>query len=172
MKKLQGKKIQLRAMEPADIDFLYEVENDTDIWTVSNTNSPFSLFYLEQYVKNSHNDIYSEKQLRLIIETTTGKPVGCIDLFEFDPKHLRAGIGILITAKERKKGYASEALDILINYSKEMLFLNQLFCNIDEDNKLSIKLFQDKGFEITGQKKKWLRRPDGFKDEYFLQLIF
>ncbi|MFW5792756.1 MAG: GNAT family N-acetyltransferase [Bacteroidota bacterium] len=172
MKKLKGKKIQLRAMEPKDIDFLFEVENDTEIWNVSNTTSPFSRFYLEEYIRNSHNDIYSEKQLRLIIETHTGKAVGCIDLFEFEPKHLRAGIGILITSKERKKGYASDAMDVLINYSKEMLFLNQLFCNIDEDNKLSLKLFQEKGFKITGQKLKWIRRADSFKDEYFLQLLF
>ncbi len=172
MKTLKGKKIQLRAMEPKDIDFLFQIENDTNIWSVSNTNSPFSKYYLEQYILNSHNDIYSEKQLRLIIETHKKKPVGCIDLFEFDPKNLRAGIGILIVSEERQKGYAADSLDVLINYCKNILFLNQLFCNIGSDNKVSLKLFQEKGFEITGTKKKWIRTESGFKDEMFLQLLF
>ncbi|MBS4014054.1 MAG: GNAT family N-acetyltransferase [Bacteroidetes bacterium] len=172
MKTLKGKKIQLRAMEPKDIDFLFQIENDTTIWNVSNTNTPYSRYYLEQYIINSHNDIYSEKQLRLIIEADKKKPVGAIDLFEFDPKHLRAGIGILIIAEERKKGYASETLDVLINYCKNNLFLNQLFCNIEADNKNSLKLFKDKGFEITGTKRNWIRTEVGFKDELFLQLFF
>jgi diamine N-acetyltransferase len=171
MKTLKGKKIQLRAMEPTDIDFIFQIENDSDIWNVSNTSSPFSRYYLEQYISNSHNDIYSEKQLRLIIETHQKKTVGCVDLFEFDPKHLRAGVGILITAPERKKGYASDTLDVLINYAKDILFLKQLFCNIEEDNKASLKLFKEKGFEITGTKKQWVRNENGFMDEYFLQLF-
>ena len=171
MKTLKGKKIQLRAMEPKDIDFLFEIENNPTVWSISNTNSPFSRYYLEQYIINSHNDIYSEKQLRLIIETTRKKTVGCIDLFEFDPKHLRAGIGILIIAAERKKGYASETLDVLIDYAKNVLFLNQLFCNIEEDNKGSIKLFKDKGFQESGKKKKWIRTDEGYKDEIFFQLF-
>ncbi len=171
MKPLTGSKIQLRALEPSDVSFLFEVENNPDIWNVSNTNSPYSKYYLEQYIINSHNDIYSEKQLRLIIETKRKKMVGALDLFEFEPKHLRAGIGILIITKERKKGYASEALDVIIDYAKNALFLNQLFCNIEEDNKLSLKLFKDKGFEVSGTKKKWHRTSEGYKDEYFLQLF-
>jgi diamine N-acetyltransferase len=102
----------------------------------------------------------------------TGKAVGCIDLFDFDPNHLRAGIGILIADKsDRRKGYASEALELLIKYCFETLNLHQLYCNVTPENEPSVLLFQKHKFQITGIKKQWIREATGFTDELFLQLI-
>lgn len=170
--KLQGQNISLRAIEPEDIDILYKWENDTENWNVSNTQTPFSRFVLEQYIATAHQDIYNVKQLRLIICDGENKPVGSIDLFDFDPNHLRAGIGILIAEKsDRKKGYASEALEILAEYCFLSLNLHQLYCNIGIDNEASVLLFQKNGFKISGIKKDWLRVGTTFKDELILQRI-
>jgi RimJ/RimL family protein N-acetyltransferase len=84
-------KIRLRPLEPEDIDILYEWENNMEIWEAGNTKTPFSRYILAQYIKESGKDIYEQKQLRLIIQTETGEPVGAVDLFDFDPYHLRAG---------------------------------------------------------------------------------
>jgi diamine N-acetyltransferase len=169
--KLAGKNISLRALEPMDVDVLYEWENDTNNWLVSNTQSPFSRFVLEQYLASSHQDIYSVKQQRLMIcDLITNAPLGTIELFDFDPNHQRAGIGILIAEKsERRKGHASEAIDILIQYGFEVLNLRQLYCNITIDNEPSVALFIKHGFEITGNKKLWIRDGKQFKDELILQ---
>ncbi len=170
--KLKGQHIQLRAIEPSDIDVLYQWENDTETWMVSNTQSPFSRFVLEQYITSSHQDIYSVKQLRLIICNEENKAIGSIDLFDFDPNHLRAGVGILIAEKaDRKKGYASESLSLLMDYCFSVLNLHQLYCNITIDNEPSILLFQKHGFQITGMKKQWVRDGESFKDELLLQRI-
>lgn len=178
--KLTGEQISLRALEPQDIDLLYQWENDTENWIVSNTQTPFSRFVLEQYIASAHADIYSAKQLRLMIELNpTPSPqgegncaVGSIDLFDFEPNHLRAGIGILIADKtDRKKGYASEALNLLIKYCFYSLNLHQIYCNITTDNEPSILLFQKHGFQITGIKKQWIRDGDKYKDELILQLV-
>ncbi len=170
--KLKGKLSSLRAIEPSDIDVLYQWENDTETWSVSNTQSPFSRFVLEQYIASSHQDIYSLKQLRLIICNEQNKAIGSIDLFDFDPHHSRAGIGILIAEKnDRKKGYASDALSLLIEYCFSVLNLHQLYCNIKIDNEASVLLFQKHGFKITGLKKEWVREGDSFKDELLLQRI-
>ncbi|MBN8697135.1 MAG: GNAT family N-acetyltransferase [Bacteroidetes bacterium] len=170
--KLQGQHIYLRAIEPQDIDVLYAWENDVENWTVSNTQTPFSRFVLEQYIASAHEDIYSAKQLRLIICDASHKSVGSIDLFDFDPNHQRAGVGVLIADKsDRKKGYASEALKLLIDYCFTTLNLHQLYCNITVDNESSIILFQKHGFMITGIKKQWIREGAHFKDELILQLI-
>ncbi len=172
MQPLNGKTLKLRAMEPSDIDVMYEWENDPETWIYSNTQTPFSRFYLEQYIINSHSDIYTEKQLRLVINNKKGETIGCVDLFEFDPKNRRAGVGILITKEHRKKGYAAETLDIVINYAKNILSLHQLFCNIAANNKQSIELFKKKGFTEAGCKKEWLLSEDQWLDEYFFQLLF
>ena len=178
--KLKGQHISLRAIEPADIDLLYKWENDTETWNVSNTQAPFSHFVLEQYIASAHQDIYSAKQLRLMIDLSpilsineeTGRTIGCIDLFDFDPNHQRAGIGVLIAdTSNKRKGYASEALEILIEYCFLSLNLHQLYCNITVDNESSVLLFQKHGFQITGVKKQWIREGNEFKDELFLQKI-
>ena len=169
---LENHTIRLRALEPDDLDLLYRWENDAAIWYLSNTLTPFSKYTLSQYIQSASQDIYEAKQLRMIIEEKTdNKAVGAIDLFDFDPYHLRAGIGILISEKEnRKKGYASEALETLKKYCFTVLLLHQLYCNITEDNTESLRLFINHGFVITGQKKEWIRTAGGWLTEYFLQL--
>ncbi len=110
MQVLKGELIHLRALEPEDIDFLFDTENDTSFWEVSSTQTPFSKHLLENYITNSHLDIYEAKQLRLIIaENNSDQPVGMIDVFDFNPQHHRAGIGIIISQKQQQKGYASDA---------------------------------------------------------------
>jgi len=170
--KLEYGKIRFRALEPEDIDLLYEWENDAEIWEISNTYEPFSKFILAKYIRESNRDIYESKQMRLVIETTDGAPVGAIDLFDFDPFHFRAGVGILIhDEKDRKLGYASDALELLCQYAANYLRLHQLFANISEDNLASIHLFKKAGFELAGTKKDWRRTLSGWKSELMFQKI-
>jgi len=168
---MTGHQIILRALEPSDIDLLYQWENDQLLWHLSNTVTPFSRFILEQYVVNSHQDIFTSKQLRLMIALKDKTTIGCIDLFDFDPANKRAGVGILINDQYRSKGYASEALDLLIKYAFETLELHQLFCSITSDNEASINLFQKYHFKIIGLKKDWIRVNNRWMDEYLLQLL-
>ncbi|MGZ4090463.1 MAG: GNAT family N-acetyltransferase, partial [Bacteroidia bacterium] len=113
---LRSDNIHLRAVEPQDADLLYEWENDRSIWAVSNTQIPFSKFVLEEFANSSHQDIYTNKQLRLMaVETLSGKTIGCIDIFDFDPQHARAGVGIYIHKDFREKGLASECLQLVID---------------------------------------------------------
>ncbi len=170
--KLEFGKIRFRALEPEDIDLLFEWENDAEIWEISNTFEPFSKYILAKYIKDSNRDIYESKQIRMIIETLEGKAVGAIDLFDFDPFHFRAGVGILIhDEKDRKLGYASDALKLLCTYATDYLRLHQLYANISEDNLASIHLFKSNGFELVGTKKDWRRTLDGWKNELMFQKI-
>lgn len=175
MSHLIGKKISLRAIEPADASLIFEWENNEQNWQLSNTLSPFSFHTIQLYIETAHHDIFENKQLRLmIVETESGKTVGSIDLFDFDPYHLRAGVGILINDTiDRRKGLASEALDLLKVYTKEVLALKQLFCTISENNKKSIALFEAKGFVQNGVQKQWQRvSSEIWEDLRFYQLLF
>lgn len=172
--KLQNKNIYLRSIEPEDLDFLYETENNPDIWELSNNQTPYSRFVLKQYIERTlSEDIYALKELRLVIcKTEDDSKIGLIDLFDFDPKNKRAGVGILISdQKNRGLGYASEALQTLIEYSFGILQLHQLFCNILTDNKESKSLFIKHNFKEVGVKKDWIFDGEVYKDELFFQLI-
>jgi len=164
--------VTLRAIEPEDIELLYTWENDPETWDVSHTLVPYSKYILALYIKNSDKDIYESKQLRLMIENSDGKTVGAIDLFDFDPHHSRAGIGILIhNHSNRSKGYASATLELLISYCFNKLNIHQLYANIESNNKISLSLFNKCKFTICGTKREWLRSSEGWKDELMLQRI-
>ncbi len=170
---LETKRIRLRALEPNDLELLFQWENNMSIWESSNTITPFSKDLLEQYLGQAHHDIYTNKQLRLIIERKDDRrPLGTIDLFDFEPRHRRAGVGILIAdEQDRKQGFAKEALAILKDYAINVLGLHQLHAHISEDNTESLGLFLNAGFIVIGTKKDWLQTGVTWKSQLFLQFI-
>jgi diamine N-acetyltransferase len=172
MSLLKGEKVFLRALEPEDASVIYAWENNPEIWHLSNTLTPFSLHTIKKYI-DSIQDIYADKQLRLMIcLNNTNKPVGTIDLFDFDANNSRCGLGILIAEKsDRNKGYAKEALHLVIDYTFNVLFLNQLYCNIIKGNKFSIHLFSSAGFVLCGTKKAWIKSGKKYEDELMYQLL-
>lgn len=170
---MKYKNIKLRALEPEDLELLYEWENNDSNWLISNTISPFSKYILKRYLENSHKNIYETCQLRLMIEQIPEKvTIGTIDIFDFDPFHKRAGLGILIADEAyRRKGYATMALTCLVEYCFKTLQLHQLYCHILANNSESIELFKKLGFVQTGQKKDWIKTENGYLDEFIFQLV-
>ncbi|CAM1347093.1 GNAT family N-acetyltransferase [Tenacibaculum insulae] len=172
MNTLKGTHINLRALEPEDLAFLFKIENNESFWEISHTQTPFSKFILKQYLENAHLDIYEAKQLRLVIEDNASlNTIGMIDLFDFNPQHKRAGIGILIHPDYQQNGFASEALQLLIKYCFTYLQMHQLYANITDDNKNSIRLFSKHNFKEIGIKKDWIFTNNTYKNEILFQLI-
>jgi diamine N-acetyltransferase len=170
--KLTGEQIYLRALEKEDLDFLYHLENNTDVWEISGTITPYSKEVLQLYLDNAHRDIYEVKQLRLVICNLEHQAIGLIDLFDFDPQNKRAGVGIIILDKaNRNKGVGGEALEILYKYAFETLGLHQLYANILEENQASVHLFKKHGFDLIGIKKDWILSNQKFKNELLFQKL-
>ena len=168
---LVGENIRLRALEPEDLDLFYKWENDTSIWKISQIYKPFSRHLLKRYLRNAHQDIFTAKQLRLMIERE-GYAIGTIDLFDYEPIHARASVGIwIVQESNRRRGYAKEALRLIIEYAFFKLQLNQLYCNISANNQASINLFSSLDFTLIGAKKKWNKSPNGWEDELMFQLL-
>ena len=162
----------MRTLEPSDVETIYTWENNVALWHLSNTQKPFAKHVIEDFINDAHKDIYATKNSRFIICKKDNSLIGAIDLFDFEPFHLRVGIGILIADEpNRNKGYASEALKIIIDYAFNILQLKQLYCNINANNENSLRLFAKNNFVISGTKKCWNKTQNGFIDEHFLQLL-
>lgn len=172
---LQGPRIRLRAPEPADAPVLYRWENDPSLWQISNTAAPFSMHQIEEYILSSVFDLHTARQLRFILSLKTGTgreiPVGTADLFDFEPLHQRAGVGIFVQAEYRDTGFAKEALGLLIPYAFGHLGLHQLFCHIAADNAASIRLFEGLGFLRCGTLRDWVREGGQWNESLVFQLI-
>lgn len=168
---LKDNELSLRALEPSDLHWLYEVENETALWHVSDTITPFSAAILSEYIANAQLDIYAEKQLRLVIQVANA-PVGLVDLFDFNPKHHRAMVGIVILPHYRNKGFGKRALLLLLSYARNVLDCHQLAATVSEDNTESRRLFTSAGFKCAGVREDWIYRDRTYINEYFYQLIF
>ncbi len=170
---IHGEQIALRAMEPSDVELLYNWENRRELWPVSYTQTPFSKAVLDEFVTDIHQDIYTNKQLRLmVVELNSKSTIGTIDFFEFDPQHLRVGLGIFIHEHFRGKGHAAEALSLSTNYAFETLWLKQVFAQVSAANAASLALFEKLGFEKSGLKKDWNRVGlNQYEDVWFLQKV-
>lgn len=156
-------------MEPEDLDVLYRIENDRDLWNVGCTNVPYSRFCLHNYIADSRNDIYTDKQLRLMIENNEGEVVGIIDLINFEPRHQRAELGIIIVNKFRRQGYASAAIRKIESYSRSILHIHQLYAFIEVGNKASIGLFSSLGFRQSSTLVDWLYNEGKYSDAILMQ---
>ncbi len=173
MMMLKNEIIKLRAIEPGDVDFLFDLENDSVLWHVTQTSVPYSRYDLEQYVfLVDKQDIAVSRQVRFVIEhLADSQTIGTIDLFDLDLQNRRAGIGIVLIEPYRGKGLAGSALDLLVDYAFNHLNLHQLYCNVEEDNKASMELFQKRGFVVVGLKRDWNAKNGGWMGEYQLQYI-
>ena len=170
--KLTGQHIYLRAIEPKDLDFLYELENNPEVWEVSGTLTPYSRHVLKKYLDNAHKDIFEAKQLRLCICNSADKVLGLIDLFDFDPKNKRAGVGIVVAGKEnRDKGIGTEALNLLCDYAFRTLDLRQVYAHVGEQNEASIHVFSKLGFQKAGKLEDWTRYGNEYRNVLVYQKI-
>lgn len=162
--------VALRALENDDIDLLYIWENDPELWSVGITLAPYSRGQIQDYVTNYDADIFTARQLRLmIVEVASGCTIGTADLFDFDPVNSRSGIGIMVAQPYQRRGYALRALSIIENYCRSRLSLHQLYCVVGADNLPSRELFSKAGYKISGRLKSWLKAGGKFTDTYLMQ---
>jgi len=169
---LFSEKIFLRALEPSDVELLYQWENDPEIWKISQTLTPYSKYTLKQFIESAQEDIFSTKQVRFMINLLHSKQtVGILDIFDIDFINSRAGMGILIDKNFRNQEIGAEAVSLALTYLFDTLHLHQIYCNVLNNNSISLKLFEKCGFSVVGIKKDWVKMQSGFQDVVLLQRI-
>jgi diamine N-acetyltransferase len=158
----------LRALEPTDLELLYTIENDPEMWNVGDACVPYSRYDLKNYILNQQHDIHADKQLRLVIcadeQHGDGKAVGLIDLFNYSPQHNRAELGLAILRSEQGKGYATEALHQMNDYARNVLHIHQLYSVVSADNQPSLTMLRSAGYCNETILHDWLATPQGYKD--------
>lgn len=161
--------MKLRAIEPEDLDLLYQIENDQSLWKVGATNVPYSRYTLHDYIANSSDDIYADRQVRLIVENDEEETVGIVDLVQFSPQHLRAEVGIVILERHRHKGYAVAAIEAIRDYAQRVVHLHQLYAVVDADNEAAVALFRKAGFSTENTLHEWLFDGREYHDAVLMQ---
>ena len=154
--------LRLRKIEPSDLPFLYQWENDATMWADSDTHNPLSRHDLHQYIENTTGDIYRDGQLRLIIEESqlSTKVVGCIDLFDFDARNRKAAIGMYIAPDARSKGVGKQAVQLLLDYAFNFLHLRMVYAIISVHNIACSHIYEQMGFTPSSPLANWTLEGD------------
>lgn len=168
---LKDEEITLRTPEPEDLELMFAMENDTELWSVGNAVLPYSRYTLRRYLEQSNQDLFSERQARFVITLANGEAAGMIDLADFDPLNSRAEVCIGLLGKYRGKGIATRALHLLCRYASGKLHINQLYAFVPDWNSDSRILFEKAGFEQSGILKQWQRGSNGYNDVLLMQKI-
>ncbi|MDR0829252.1 MAG: GNAT family N-acetyltransferase [Prevotellaceae bacterium] len=166
---LKNENITLRAVEPEDLEFLYQCENLPSLWAYGNRKEPFSRFALKEYVSNCDQTIYERGQLRfMVVFNGTNETIGTVDLFNFDYHNGRAETGIFIVENFQRRGYGLQTLQLLTDYAFNLLNIHQLYAFVVKENSAAAKLFHKAGFEHNATLKNWFFH----KGEYWHTDIF
>lgn len=169
---LQGRGVRLRAPEPEDLEVMLRLENATEVWEMSNTTGPYSRFQLKQYIEQSQNDLFVDRQLRLMIESGAGQVAGIIDVCYFDPLHSRAEVGIMVDKAYRRQGIGTLALSLLGEHCFHYLGIHQLFAYIAVKNLPCRKLFAACGYKESAVLKDWMHTyGGGYADVLIVQKL-
>ncbi len=147
--------INLRALEPEDLDLVYRIENDTTLWLWGANSVPVSHFAVRQYLENQHSDIFQDEQLRLVIEAS-GCGIGLLDLSAFSPLHLRAEVGIVLLTEHQRQGYAAAALRQLHAYAANHLHLRSLYAYVGENTLPAHHLIRPVGYQHLASLPRWI----------------
>lgn len=146
--------LRLRKIEPSDLPFLYQWENDATMWADSDTHNPLSHHDLRQYIESSTGDIYRDGQLRLVIDDE-GTTLGCIDLFDFDVRNRKAAIGMYIAPHARGRGIGKQSVELLLNYAFNFLKLRMIYAIIGVHNENCSRIYQSLGFQPSATLLAW-----------------
>ncbi len=169
---LKGNNVRLRALEPEDLEIFADVENDPALWACSSTNVPYSRFAVRCFISSTANDIYADKQVRLVAcGNSDGVPMAFADITNFEPRHRRAEVGIVVFPGYRNRGIGAEVLGLLGEYARKVVALHTLYAVVAESNEASRRLFAKAGYEKAALLPQWLFVDGKYEDALIFEKI-
>lgn len=165
----QGKLVRLRALEPDDAEHFYNLnlERDTDR-SLFMVYPPSSMASQRAWVERASQEGFGEGQsFRFIIEALdSGQVVGTIDTHHCDPRVGTFAYGLSVREQYRGRGYASEAILMVLRYYFFELRFQKANPMVYGFNDASKRLHEKLGFVLEGT-----RRRSAFSNGVFHDVI-
>jgi RimJ/RimL family protein N-acetyltransferase len=165
----QGALVRLRAIEPEDAETFHQWNADSEMARqVDFVWPPTSLVATRAWAQRMATQEFKGDILCCAIETLAGELVGSINSHSTNHRTGTFGYGVAIGAEHRGRGYAAEAVTLLLRYFFEELRYQKATVIVYADNVASIALHEKLGFQLEGR----VRRMVYTRGEYFDQLFY
>lgn len=153
----EGKRVRLRAAEPSDAQHHFAIDRERGVdRNLDAVMPPNSMARAEKWTRGAAEQGFRDGDNFLFeIETLDGGDyVGAIDTHHCDPRAGRFEYGIALREAQRGKGYAAEAILLVLRY----YFLERRYQKCDvgvfDFNEASIRLHERLGFVLEGRRRR------------------
>lgn len=165
----QGKRVRLRSHEPGDWENYWIWDQDSESERKDgNLSFPRSQERLKHSTQEAAVRKPEDNNWGFLIENTDGKVVGRIGSHDHNPRAGHFGYGLVISKEYRRKGYASEAVLLLLRYFFHELRYQKVTIQVASFNGDSIGLHEHLGFQLEGR----IRRAGFTKGQYCDELHY
>lgn len=160
----QGKRVRLRAVEPADWEVFYDWNQDDDMARrLYHVPFPQSREAVRLWVERLATQEPQGEAFHFAVENLAGELVGSIATHDCDRRNGTLSYGLNIRPEHRRRGYAAEAIIILLRYYFQELRYQKATVQVYSFNEASIRLHEKLGFQREG----CLRRTIFTQGQYF-----
>ena len=167
-----GEKVYLRGIEESDaegpyLDWLNDVEVTRFLETAGRfpTSKESLLDYIRSMAQSDQDVLFG------IHDITTDELIGTSHLGPINWVTRISPIGIMIGNKKLwGKGYASEAIELVVGYAFRRLNLHKVTAGAAAINQGSVKAFEKAGFKIEGRAKSQVLLDGEYYDSQYLGL--
>jgi len=145
---LSGNKIRLRPFEKSDLEKCKQWINDPEIATAVKRVLPVSMY---EHVNWYEKIIVDKARVTFALETIENNQyIGNLGIEHIDWISRKARFWIYLDKAQWAKGYGTEAVALLLNYSFNSLNLNKIYLDVGSFNNRAIKVYETMGFATEG----------------------
>ncbi|TCZ78417.1 N-acetyltransferase [Paenibacillus albiflavus] len=166
-----GHKVRLRAILPTDWDKFHNNDYDSDSARLCDViHFPRSEDGTKAWAEHQASKGPNGDENMLAIETLDGVLVGSISTSKCDTRNGTFTYGVAIFREYWRKGYASEAIMILLRYYFEELRYQKVTAHVYAFNDNSLALHERLGFVQEGRLRNMIFTRGQYFDEYLYGL--
>ncbi|MHB1394304.1 MAG: GNAT family N-acetyltransferase [Clostridia bacterium] len=173
MARLYGERVMLREYKKEDLQHMRMWVNDPEV--VKNLSDVFLYPHTLNATENFLNTILegkSEEKGFVIADRDTEEYIGQIGLIDINWKNRVAVLGIVIGSEvNRNKGYGTEAIKVLEEFTFNTLNLNKLELQLRDYNLRGYSCYLKCGFKEEGRKRQNFYFNGAYTDSIFMGIL-
>lgn len=148
---LTTERLTLRPMTMEDAADLFAVFSDPAVVRYWSAEPWTSITFAESAIARALEGYRDQSEVRFGIELAeTGLLIGTVNLHHVFPQNRRCELGYALGSAHWGKGYATEALEVALDYGFHELRLNRVEADIDPRNVASAGVLERLGFRKEG----------------------
>lgn len=169
---LQTERLLLRALTPADLEFVYQHFTDPDVTRYLHDEEPIRTRQEAQEIVEFYTKPGFKPHNRwMILRKSDDRPIGTCGYHNWQKRHFRAEIGYDLDKALWNQGFMTEALVEVIEFGFRTMKLNRIEALVHPHNRASIRLLEKLHFQKEGFMRDYYFQGGIFHDSLIFSLL-